>query len=112
MKKTTTLISATLGFLLPGLALARMTGWGGNYGRMNQMMGGSWWAGGAMIFGLIIWILIIIGIIYLIRWSVRGGRHWHEWEKKGSAVEILKERYAKGEIKKDEFEEKMKDLTK
>lgn len=73
-----------------------------------------------MIFGGIIsflfFILIVILTIAFIRWALKGGRHgnWPDHEKimsaYDSALEILKERYAKGEIKKEEFEEKKKDL--
>jgi putative membrane protein len=51
--------------------------------------------------------LIIWGIISLIRWiSSSGGGVHHE----SSALEILKQRYARGEINKEEFEQKKKDL--
>jgi putative membrane protein len=57
--------------------------------------------------------LVIWAIVALVRWgmwSSHGGKsRWHEED---SAIQILKERYAKGEIKKEEFEEKMKDLAK
>lgn len=43
-----------------------------------------------------------------IRWGHR--RHWDKPVDK-SAIDILKERYAKGEISKQEFEEKRQDLT-
>ena len=63
------------------------------------------------IFMAAFWIAILIGIIFLIRWlivssrpgSFKGGRE-------DSALEILKRRYARGEIEKNEFEEKKRDL--
>ena len=59
------------------------------------------------IFGFIFWILIIVGIVLLIKylWESGGARGGHE-----SALDILKKRYANGEISKEEFEEKKKDL--
>ena len=59
------------------------------------------------IFGFIIWLLILFGIILLIKYLLdRTGAN-----KEGeTAIEILKKRYAKGEINKEEFEEKKKDL--
>lgn len=60
----------------------------------------------------IIWVVILIAIIVAaIRW-VRGKSPWHNhyhWNG-NSALDILNERYAKGEINKQEFEEKRKDL--
>ncbi len=66
------------------------------------MMSGGYW-----FLGLLFWILVIIGIVLLIKYLWEGGG-----AKKGeeSALEILKKRYAKGEISKEEFEEKKKDL--
>ena len=60
------------------------------------------------IFGMIIhialWVLIIWGIIYALR-KFAGYHH-----KSHSALDILKHRYAKGEISKEEFESIKKDL--
>lgn len=61
--------------------------------------------GGIMM--LIFWAVILI----LIVWAVKefGGKR--DAEGKSSALDILKERYAKGEINKEEFETKKKDLA-
>ncbi len=59
------------------------------------------------ILGLIFWILVIIGLALLIKYLWEGGAAKRGTE---SALEILKKRYARGEISKEEFEEKKKDL--
>ena len=70
--------------------------------------GGMSWFG--MIWMALFWILIVLGIVVLIRWLMRSdsGRRARMEE---SALEILKRRYAKGEIDKEEFEEKRRDLV-
>jgi len=76
-----------------------MTGWGYGAGRI--------WS----IIMLAFWIAVIVGLVFLIRWLVIstgvGGRARPE----ESALEILKRRYARGEIDKQEYEEKKKDLA-
>lgn len=63
------------------------------------------------IFPLIFWVVIIFLIFRLFR-SSRGWSNWPERDNENSALRILKERYAKGEIDKKEFEDKKNDLEK
>lgn len=63
---------------------------------------------GGMWFGWIFWIIIIGAVVYLIvRFNNQNNRFTQHSE---SALDILKKRYAKGEISKEEFEEKKKDI--
>ena len=92
-----------------------MGGWSSPVGSNqsnNSMMnfGFGTFGGFGWVFMILWWVLIIAGIVALIKWlsgQSRGGSHDHE----KSPVEILKERYARGEIDKKEFEEKKKDLN-
>jgi putative membrane protein len=73
-------------------------------GMMGRGMGG--WFG--LIIMIVFRILVILGIGYLIR-TVSGSR------RKGtgdSALDIIKKRYSKGEITKEEFEKLKDDLKK
>jgi putative membrane protein len=76
-------------------------------GMMEWGYGMGWFG---MIFMALFWIAVIVGIVLLILWIIRsGGRPGAKGED--SALGILRERYAKGEISKEEFEEKKKDLS-
>jgi putative membrane protein len=66
------------------------------------------WGGG--LFMILFWIAVIVGIVLLVRWlsAVRpAGTGGAPPEK---PLDVLKRRYAAGEIDKKEFEEKRKDL--
>lgn len=82
------------------------------YGYYQNWDGGNGILGG--IFMLIVWILLILFIVWLVRTIFyRTHDHYdhHPKEKENSALNILKERYARGEINKEEFEMKKKDLS-
>lgn len=60
---------------------------------------------------LIFWIVIIFFIALVVRWLLQQGRSEPRSPAQGeSPLEILKKRYARGEINKEEFEQKKKDL--
>ena len=63
-----------------------------------------------MLFGMVFWILVIVGIVLLVVWVVQKALGGGAGGTEGSALEILKKRYASGEISKEEFEEKKRDL--
>ena len=88
------------------------TGQYGGWGMGSGMMGGygmGWFGGIVMI---VFWILILVGLIFLIKWLIQSiGRDKATGSSGNRSLEILKERYAKGEIDKQEFESKKKDLS-
>lgn len=90
----------------PGSAWAQERGadWGWGMHPMSWMWGA--WGLGMMLMMLVFWGLVIVGIVLAIRWlSGHGDR-----SRSDRALDILRERYARGEINKDEFEAKQRDL--
>jgi len=81
------------------------------YGWHPGMMDG-WGMGFGGIFMIVFWILVIVGLVFLIKWLVQSSRKSSGGESSPTsrALEILEERYARGEIDKQEFQDKKKDL--
>ena len=115
MKKPLMIATAIFSSILPlaSLASAQPRDWGnGPWGYGMHYMWGAWGIG-MMLFMLIFWILIIAGAVALVRWlwSKPGGSISGS-SGGGTAENILKNRYAKGEIDKQEFESKLQDIRK
>ena len=73
----------------------------------NWGFGGFWWI--MPIIMIVFWGLVIWGIVILVR---RGSRSsCCSYEHPDSAIDILKRRYASGDITKEEFEEKKRAIA-
>lgn len=84
--------------MMPGGGMMGWSGFGG-YG-----MGFVGW-----IFMLLFWGLIIVGLILVVRWLWDQGRPGTGGAD--SPLEILKRRYARGEISKEDFDRMKQDLA-
>jgi putative membrane protein len=61
---------------------------------------------------MLLWLVLLGVLIYLImRWAQNGGGLMNSPLSAESALEILKKRYVKGEISKEEFESKKRDIN-
>lgn len=71
---------------------------------IGNMMG---WGYGA--FGMLIWAVILVGIVALVVWLV-GRSSRTSQERRESPQEVLKLRYAHGEIDEDEYHKQLEEL--
>ena len=66
------------------------------------------WGIGMMLMMLVFWAAVIVGIVLAIRWLVTQSK---ESRPTDTALDILRQRYARGDISKEEFESRKRDLT-
>lgn len=103
--KRSILSIASLGGALAPLASAHAQGWGGNYPGARMMWDYGWhgWFLGPLAM-ILFWGLLIAAVVLVVRWLTGPAAG-----PAGSArapLDILKERFARGEIGKEEFEER------
>lgn len=72
----------------------------------SHMFGSGMWGG--WMFMIIFWIIGLTFFILLIRWIVNQGKR--DGQRDTTPLDVLKERYARGEIDDEEFEEKKRKL--
>lgn len=77
------------------------------YGDMMSWGGG--WGFFGMVHMVLWWLLLVLGIVVLAKWVFggAGGRKASE----DQALNLLRERYARGDIGKEEFESRKRDLS-
>lgn len=95
------LMPMMFGGMMGGWNLSNLAGWGGNM----------WWG---WLLMLLFWALLIGGGMALVAWAARRGRVSPSGDGAGSrpneALEILRQRYARGEITGEQFEQMKRDL--
>lgn len=95
-----------------------MMGWGWNGGGWNG--GGAWGLAGDLL-SLVFLAALVVGVILVVRALLASPSRGSEWRQSGpppvsrgyeppSALRILEERYARGEIDRQEFLERKNDL--
>ncbi len=89
----------------PGWAQERVYEWGWGMHPMSGLWGV--WGMAMMLMMAVFWGVVIAGFVLGIRWLARQGRE----SKADPALEILRQRYARGEINKEEFEARKRDLS-
>ena len=106
-------ILAVIGVLMAGAVFlyrnSYLPNWGGYGGyHMGRGMPGHWGMGFLMP---LFWILVIAWVVSLLTRQTSGtGRSVDEISPAADAVEILRQRYARGEIERTEFKSKLADL--
>lgn len=84
---------------------------GGGYGGSGGWHMGPGSMGGYGIMGILLWVIIIVGGVFLVRYLMQSRGGGLGSKPDGSAREILEQRYARGEIDREEFEAKKRDLN-
>lgn len=69
-----------------------------------------WGPGFGIVFMILFWGLIIFGIVAIVKWLAGTSANTGRTLPPKSARQILDERYARGEIDHDEYEQKKRDL--
>ena len=64
------------------------------------------WVLGMILMVLLFWVIFFLGLVVAVRWMLGKGRR----KTADKAMEILRQRYARGEITKEDFEAKKNDL--
>jgi len=98
------LAAAMIALVLPLRATAQERPWEWGMHPMSWMWGA--WGLGMMIVMLVFWGLVIAALVVGIRWLVSQGQR----SGPDRALEVLRERYARGEITREQFEAMKRDL--
>lgn len=124
-KKTWLRLGITAALIAAAIFIFKHWGYGSMFGSRELWPMSQWGHGGMMTYGgswgmgigmgigmLLFWGLIIFGIVSLITGAFsRSGQDQAPMYRADDPLEILKKRYARGEIDKAEFDAKRRDLN-
>lgn len=95
--------------LVPSWAWAQMPADGDRYGYGHHMVWGFGMILGPLFFILVLALVIAVAVV-LVRWLAGPGHVAAQQMQARAPLDILKERFARGEIDKDEFDERRRVL--
>ena len=82
---------------------------------MGSCWSGFGWMGATMLFnslvGLGLLVLVVAGVIFAVRWLARASGESPPNRSRNDALEIVRTRYARGEISRDEFDRLRRELA-
>jgi putative membrane protein len=84
--------------------------WNGPYPGMMGGWDGWGWAPFHFVFPLLFFALIITVVVLVVRYASHPGGDQPGLERRSPGLNTLEERYARGEINRDEYLQKKKDI--
>ena len=66
--------------------------------------------GGGMGFGFVFWLAILAAIIAVVVWFSRSAPS-DRGQRRSNGLEVLEQRYARGEVSREEYLEKKRDIA-
>lgn len=88
--------------------------WGYGYGPHWRMMGDwGWGYGGYGLIHMVAWLVILVAIVVAVVWLVRSvaAPGVQQLPPRTTGLDVLEERYARGEISREEYLQKKRDIT-
>ena len=79
-------------------------------GPFNMVSGWGWLGPFHFIIPLLFWGLIIAVVVLLVRYVIGWGDRPNHLAQRPAGVDVLEERYARGEINRDEYLQKKHDI--
>ena len=70
-----------------------------------------WFGWVAPVLMVVFWAAVVTAVVFLIRYLVKQSRQGAAAGKLDAAMDIVRNRYAKGEITKEQYEEMQKTLS-
>ena len=83
-------------------------GYGYGSGPWGMMNGWGYGYGG---FHFVFWILLVVVVVFCVTWMMRSMGGHRMAMHRSAGLDVLEERYARGEINRDEYLQKKKDIV-